>query len=114
MLCLSELAGNSVLHSASRKPGGVFTMRAEIRHGDYVRIEVRDEGGAWNKRPGPEGRAHGLAIVRTLADESGVDGDALTGWIAWARFAWPGRATAPETLDGRARVDAPCPERRGR
>ena len=90
VLCLSELAGNSVLHSASRRSGGMFTVRAEIREGDYVRIEVRDEGGAWNERPGPDLHAHGLAIVRALADESGVDGDALTGWIAWARLAWRG------------------------
>jgi hypothetical protein len=88
-----------VLHSASRKPGRVFTVRAEIRHGDYVRIEVRDEGGAWNERPGPDGRAHGLAIVRTLADESGVGGDALTGWVAWARLAWPGGATSSGDLE---------------
>jgi anti-sigma regulatory factor (Ser/Thr protein kinase) len=97
VLCLSELAGNSVLHSASRRPGGAFTVRAEIRRGDYVRIEVRDEGGAWNERPGPDLHAHGLAIVRALADESGVGGDALTGWVAWARLAWMGRAAVSET-----------------
>jgi len=97
VLCLSELAGNSVLHSASRRPGGAFTVRAEIRRGDYVRIEVRDEGGAWNERPGPDLHAHGLAIVRALADESGVGGDELTGWVAWARLAWRGRAAVPET-----------------
>jgi len=102
LLCLSELAGNSVLHSASRRPGGAFTVRAEIRQGDYVRIEVRDEGGAWNERPGPDLHAHGLAIVRALADESGVDGDALTGWIAWARLPWPGRAVVSETQHSRA------------
>jgi hypothetical protein len=67
-------------------------VRAEVRHGDYVRIEVCDEGGPWNERPGPDRWAHSLAFVRTLADESGVD--ALTGWVAWARLAWPGGATA--------------------
>ena len=102
VLCLSELTGNSVLHSASRRPGGAFTVRVEIRHGDYVRIEVRDEGGAWNEPPGPDGRAHGLSIVRALAAASGTDGDALTGWIAWARFDWPGRAAAPESTQSPA------------
>jgi Histidine kinase-like ATPase domain len=97
VLCLSELAGNSVLHSASRRPGGTFTVRAEVRHGDYVRIEVRDEGGPWAERPRTDGRAHGLAIVRALAAESGTDGDAVTGWIAWARLDWPGRAAAAES-----------------
>jgi hypothetical protein len=60
-----------------------------------VQIEVRDEGGPWDERPCADGRAHGLAIVRALAAESGTDGDALTGWIAWARLDWPERtATA--------------------
>jgi anti-sigma regulatory factor (Ser/Thr protein kinase) len=95
-LCLSELAGNSVLHSASSRPGGAFTVNVAIRHGDYVRIEVRDEGGPWDERPWTDGRAHGLAIVRALAAESGIDGDAATGWIGWARFDWPGA----DNLDG--------------
>jgi two-component sensor histidine kinase len=97
VLCLSELAGNSVLHSASRRPGGAFTVHVEIRRRDYVRIEVRDQGGPWDEHPCADGRAHGLAIVRALADESGIDGDALTGWIAWAKLAWPGRAAGWET-----------------
>jgi hypothetical protein len=96
ILCLSELASNSVLHSASSRPGGAFTVHAEIRHGDYVRIEIRDEGGTWDERPCADGRVHGLAIVRALAAESGTDGDAATGWIAWARFDWPGA----DNLDG--------------
>ena len=90
LLCLSELASNSVLHSASRRPGGAFTVRAEVRPGDHVRIEVHDEGGPWTGCRGPgDGRLHGLAIVRTLAAGSGTGGSALTGWIAWARLDWP-------------------------
>lgn len=91
LLCLSELASNSVLHSASRRPGGAFTVRVQLRQGDHVRIEVHDEGGPWNQRPDGDGRAHGLAIVRALAAESGTGGDALTGWVTWARLDWPGR-----------------------
>ena len=90
VLCLSELASNSVLHSASREPGGVFTVRAEIRHGEYVRIEVQDDGGPWRERLAPTDRPHGLDIVRAVAAECGVHGSALTGWTAWARFDWPG------------------------
>jgi Histidine kinase-like ATPase domain len=112
VLCLSELAGNSVLHSASRRPGGTFTVRAEVRHGDCVRIEVRDEGGPWGERPCADGQAHGLAIVRALAAESGIDGDALTGWIAWARLDWRGNTVAAESGHSRAYVDEQC-ERRG-
>ncbi len=88
VLCLSELASNSVLHSSSRRPGGAFTVHAEIQPGGYVRVEVRDEGGPWDERPRPDGRPHGLAIVRSLAADSGTDGDALNGWIAWARLDW--------------------------
>jgi anti-sigma regulatory factor (Ser/Thr protein kinase) len=94
LLCLSELASNSVLHSASSRPGGAFTVRLEVRHDDYVRIEVCDEGGPWDERPCADGRAHGLAIVRALAAESGTDGDALAGWIAWARLDWRGHTPA--------------------
>ncbi|HUZ54661.1 MAG TPA: ATP-binding protein [Streptosporangiaceae bacterium] len=90
VLCLSEFASNSVLHSASREPGGVFTVRAEIHHGERVHIEVRDRGGPWRERLAPADRPHGLDIVRAVAAECGVDGSALTGWTAWARFDWPG------------------------
>jgi len=101
-LCISELAANAVLHSDSRKPGGTFTVRAEVHHGDYVWIEVEDNGGAWNQRTHRDGRPHGLDIVRALATDSGIDGDPITGWAAWARFDTPpadhashGKDTAP-------------------
>jgi anti-sigma regulatory factor (Ser/Thr protein kinase) len=102
VLVVSELASNSILHSASSRPGGAFTVQVEVLHGDYVRIEVRDEGGLWHERPGADGRAHGLAIVRSLAAESGIDGDALTGWIAWARLDWtPMRNQVPDERPSR-------------
>ena len=69
-----------------------------------MRIEVRDEGGPWDERPCADRRVHGLAIVRALATASGTDGDALTGWIAWARLDWPGRTAAAESGDGRAEL----------
>lgn len=96
VLVVSELAGNSVLHSASSRPGGAFTVRVEVLHGDHVRIEVRDEGGPWDERPCADRGVHGLAIVRALATASGTNGDALTGWIAWARLDWPGHTAAAE------------------
>jgi hypothetical protein len=34
-------------------------------------------------------RPHGLAIVRSVASEAGIDGNVLTGWIVWARLDWP-------------------------
>jgi anti-sigma regulatory factor (Ser/Thr protein kinase) len=89
ILCISELAANSCLHSASGKAGGTFTVRAEIHEGDYVWIEVEDNGGPWNQHVHPDGRPHGLDIVRALAADWGIDGDALTGWAVWARLDWP-------------------------
>lgn len=90
VLCVSELAGNSVSHSVSGCLGGTFTVRVEMHDGDYVWLEVADEGGPW--RPsGPDGRVHGLEIVRRLASESGVAGSMFSGWEVWARLDWPGR-----------------------
>jgi two-component sensor histidine kinase len=88
IMCISELAGNSCLHSASGKAGGTFTVRAEVHEGDYVWIEVEDGGGPWDQRAHSDGRPHGLDIVRALAADSGIDGDPLTGWTVWARLNW--------------------------
>jgi len=97
VLCISELASNSVLHSNSRKPGGTFTVRAEIHQGDYLHVEVEDDGGPWQEPPRRDGRPHGLDIIRELADDHGTDGDARTGRVVWARLDWPasGRQPAP-------------------
>src|SRR5713226_5697906 len=87
ILGISELATNAVLHSDSSEAGGTFTVRAEVHPGDYVWIEVEDNGGPWNQRVhSPDGRPHGLDIVRALAADSGIDGDPLTGWAVWARI----------------------------
>jgi serine/threonine-protein kinase RsbW len=89
VLCASELAANSCLHSASGNAGGTFTVRAEIHEGDYVWIEVEDNGGHWNQRVHSDGRPHGLDIVRAYATDFGIDGDPLTGWAVWVRIDWP-------------------------
>jgi Histidine kinase-like ATPase domain len=93
LLCLSELASNSVLHSNSKKPGGTFTVRAEVHDGDYLWLEVEDSGGPWEKRDHRDGRPHGLDIVRALAADTGRDGDPVTGWVMWARLDWPAPAS---------------------
>ena len=89
VLCVSELASNCVNHSASGRRRGRFTVRADIRDGDYVWLEVGDEGGRW-REPAHRDRMHGLGIVRQLAAEVGVAGHEFTGWVVWARFDWPG------------------------
>jgi hypothetical protein len=89
ILCISELASNAILYSNSGKAGGTFTVRAEVHDGDYLWVEVEDNGGPWNQRAHPDGRPHGLDIVAALATESGIDGDPITGWAVWARLDWP-------------------------
>jgi anti-sigma regulatory factor (Ser/Thr protein kinase) len=75
VLIASELATNSVLHSASA--GESFTVRCQEYPG-YVQIEVEDLGGPW--QPGrPDGRSHGLDIIQALTGpdgwEAGTTGD---------------------------------------
>jgi serine/threonine-protein kinase RsbW len=88
VLCISELATNSVLHSDSAQPGGTFTVRAEICDGDYLWIEAEDNGGPWDTHPHDDDRPHGLAIVAALASAWGIDGDDRAR-VVWARFDWP-------------------------
>jgi anti-sigma regulatory factor (Ser/Thr protein kinase) len=77
VLCLSELATNSVRHSASRHRGGLFLVRASTGPDD-VRVEVTDSGGPWVTHSAPVGCAvrsgHGLAIVAALATRWGISG----------------------------------------
>lgn len=89
LLLSSELAANAALHSNSAAPGGRFTVRADIRPGDYLRIEVEDQGGAWAGR-GQDERPHGLDLVQALAGSGnwGIDGND-EGRTAWVRLAWP-------------------------
>lgn len=75
ILCASELAANASTHSHSRLPGGQFTVRAEIRPGDFVRIDVEDDGGLWTEAAHDPDRVHGLDIIRALASEWGIKGD---------------------------------------
>jgi anti-sigma regulatory factor (Ser/Thr protein kinase) len=88
ILCVSELAANSALHSRSRLPGGTFTVRASISPGDHARIEVEDSGGPWTPGMNDSTGHHGLDIVRALATEWGIEGDHNSRTI-WARFDWP-------------------------
>ena len=80
--CLAELASNSIQHSRSGEPGGVFTVRARMR-GGWLRVEVEDLGGDWRARPSDGGRhGHGLRIVGELAADWGVTGT-VAGRTAW-------------------------------
>jgi serine/threonine-protein kinase RsbW len=88
VLCLSELAANAVLHSNSRQPGGVFTVRAQVR--DRVRVEVEDQGGFWAQPVNADGqRGRGLLIVGNLASDWGITGDSDTAWTVWFEMDCP-------------------------
>ena len=90
VLLISELCANAVLHSNSRKPGGLFTVHAEVHEGEYIWAEVADCGGLWAPAGGRVGeRGHGLDIVREIASDWGRDGDPVTGWVVWFRLDWP-------------------------
>jgi anti-sigma regulatory factor (Ser/Thr protein kinase) len=87
VLIASELAANSVLHSASAD--AYFTVRCQAYPG-HVRIEVEDLGGPW--QPGrPDSRPHGLDIIRALTgpDGWGAGTTAQGNRIVWARLDQP-------------------------
>lgn len=90
ILCLSELAANAVTHSNSREPGGLFTIRASVRHRDHVRVEVKDQGGPWAQPACTDGQhGRGLFIVSQLASDWGISGDGRAGWTVWFEIACP-------------------------
>jgi serine/threonine-protein kinase RsbW len=92
--CLSELASNACLHSASGQPGGTFTVRVLTQPGQ-LRIEVTDGGGPWiTPRHQHHARGRGLAIVAALATQTGITGTD-TGRTAWATFTKPAQPEAP-------------------
>lgn len=92
ILICSELATNAVLHSGSSKPGGYFSVHTEVREGDYLWIEVEDQGGRWiEDRNSADLGGRGLEIVTAIADYWDVRGDE-DGRVVCARLDWP----APE------------------
>jgi anti-sigma regulatory factor (Ser/Thr protein kinase) len=90
MLIASEFATNAVLHSRSR--GDHFTIRVKL-HGDYVRLECQDAGGAWRGRRHTADRPHGLDIVEVLTgpDCWGTERAPDDARLVWATLGWPGR-----------------------
>ncbi len=87
VLIASELAANSVRHSASA--GGFFTVRAELFH-DYLWLECEDLGGPWHPRPADD-RPHGLDIIEALTGPGnwGTETTSNGDRIVWARLGLP-------------------------
>ena len=81
--CLSEIVTNSVLYSNSRRPKGRFIVRASLRPAG-LRVEVEDEGGPWEHRPGHnDQRGRGLVIVDALSTDWSItsNGTSRTVWF---------------------------------
>jgi len=85
----SELVTNALLHSRSALAGGQVTVRAEVREGDYIWLEVEDQGGDWDPTAslGRDG-GRGLEVVAALSNHWDVKGDE-TRRIVCARLDWP-------------------------
>ena len=81
ILIASELAANSVVHSASK----MFVMRCEI-FSAYVWIESQDSGADWKPRQ-PDDRPHGTDLIELLAAEWGTERSTQGDRITWARVA---------------------------
>jgi len=98
VLCLSEVATNSVLHSNSRCEGGRFTVNVERYDEGHVRVEIEDQGGPWIQRTKPEGQQSlGLRIVGQLAREWGIkeaSGSTRTVWFEVGPVRSPAQAAA--------------------
>jgi serine/threonine-protein kinase RsbW len=86
ILAASELVTNAVVHSRSGLPGGVFTVRAEVRPGDFACLEVEDQGGPWIERAPGDDHGRGLALVAALAGEENWTIE--TGSTPGARVVW--------------------------
>jgi serine/threonine-protein kinase RsbW len=80
--CLSEVATNTVVHSKTGKPGGHFTVQVDLRHVDYVRVSVTDDGGPWGST---NVNGYGLQIVHSIAVGVGITGDEESGHTVWFR-----------------------------
>jgi anti-sigma regulatory factor (Ser/Thr protein kinase) len=83
LACLSELVTNSVLYSNSRRPEGRFIVRASLCPAG-LRVEVEDEGGPWEHRPGHnDQRGRGLVIVDALSTDWSIigNGPSRTVWF---------------------------------
>ena len=101
VLLASELSTNAVVHSRSGLPGGVFTVRAEIRPGNYACLEVEDQGGPWIERKPGDDHGRGLVLVSALAGDGNwtvEDGDTPGTRVVRAWLDWPEPRTGWQEL----------------
>jgi two-component sensor histidine kinase len=85
MLTVTELAANSIKHSASGH-GGSFTVQVRTDPG-WARVEVTDDGPAQGNTSVSNG--WGLAIVADVTDQTGAIIQPDGRRTAWAEVFWP-------------------------
>ena len=102
ILLASSFSTNAVMHSRSGDQGGVFTVRAEVRPGDYAWLEVQDQGGPWIERdPGEErGRARPPSWPAWPATATGRSGTAASPGPAWYGHGSAGRPSRGPAATG--------------
>jgi anti-sigma regulatory factor (Ser/Thr protein kinase) len=91
LLLLSEVVTNAVVHSRSRLPGGVFTVRFVVAPDHFAWLEVEDQGGPWIRLEPDEEGGRGLELVAALAGERNwaVEDGSTPGsrvvrlWLGW-------------------------------
>jgi anti-sigma regulatory factor (Ser/Thr protein kinase) len=91
VLLASESCTNAVVHTRSGLPGGVFTVRVEIRPGECAWLEVEDQGGSWIEQDPDDEHGRGLALVAYLAGEGNwtiEDGSTPGTRVVRARLDW--------------------------
>jgi anti-sigma regulatory factor (Ser/Thr protein kinase) len=88
VLLISELAANACAHTASGRPGGTFTVRAEVCPAVYLHVEVEDQGSGWNGNISAAEPPHGLFLLHELSDDCGTR-RGEQGWITWFTIASP-------------------------
>jgi anti-sigma regulatory factor (Ser/Thr protein kinase) len=93
-VCVSELAGNAVVHGTWDGQGYVIRI---TRYTHCVHLEVSDgsaDGTARPKPPTADGTSgRGLFIVQALSDDWGVDSRRPAGKVVWTCFRRPESAT---------------------
>jgi anti-sigma regulatory factor (Ser/Thr protein kinase) len=119
--CVSELAANAVVHTASGA-SGFFTVEVSRPRDGVARVAVTDAGGPTEPAAGAPVEADpdevdldfdelpvcglGLALVEATASSWGYH-DAGPGRTVWAEACWPVPVLAAATETGAARRDFP-------
>ncbi|HEY2279356.1 MAG TPA: ATP-binding protein [Streptosporangiaceae bacterium] len=116
--CVSELAANAVVHTASGR-GGQFTVEVSCPRTGVARVSVTDAGGPTEPAAGaPVVEASdedvdelpvcglGLALVAATASRWGYH-DTGSGRTVWAEASWPVALVASPGETGAARRDFP-------